>query len=191
MNSSTPASQKFSNRGVTLLELVMVLIVATILVAWAFPSLTQSIQNNQVASQSMSLISMLNLTKNEAIRRNTDVSMVLANGSGGWSAIIEDPNNEADIEGCVEGQLRCSSSRNASLTICDEDLDSCDSAHTVVFNNRGYIIDPEDPTVWAVTSLFLQHNACGGQNQRTRVDILPSGQITSCHLPCDSTAVCP
>lgn len=176
-------------KGFTLLELVIVLLIAAVLVAWGFPSLIQSIQNNQVASQNMSLVSMLNLTKSEAIRRNTDVRMTLANTENGWNAIIEDPNAEAEVEGCEAGQLRCSLNENAALLICNADP-PCSTSHDVVFNNRGYIIDPDDATVWAVTTVFLQHNRCNGQRQRTRIDILPSGQINSCTLPCDSTAQC-
>lgn len=174
--------------GFTLLELVIVLTIAAVLVTWGFPSLIQSIQNNQVASQNMSLISMVNLTKSEAIRRNTDVHMNLANTDNGWNAIIEDPNAEAEIEGCEAGQLRCSNNENAALEIVCED---CALPHDIVFNNRGYIIDPDDPTVWAVTTIFLQHNRCSGMSQRTRIDILPSGQLSSCSLPCDSTDQCP
>jgi prepilin-type N-terminal cleavage/methylation domain-containing protein len=50
-------SDRMSNRarGVTLMELVMVLVIAAIVVSWAFPWLTQSIQNNQMASQNISL----------------------------------------------------------------------------------------------------------------------------------------
>jgi type IV fimbrial biogenesis protein FimT len=191
MKSGHINQMKTDQRGFTLFELFIVLLIAAVLVVWGFPSLIQSIQNNQVASQNMSLIAMLNLTKSEAIRRNTDVNMVLENTEGGWNGIIEDPSEEADVEGCVEGQLRCSFNENAALTICDENLADCDTSHQIVFNNRGYIIDPLDPTVWAVTTMFLQHERCSGQNQRRRIDILPSGQITSCSLPCDSTAVCP
>lgn len=174
-------------KGFTLLELVIVLLIAAVLVTWGFPSLIQSIQNNQVASQNMSLVSMLNLTKSEAIRRNTDVRMTLANTESGWNAIIEDPNAEAEVEGCEAGQLRCSLNENATLEIVCE---GCALPHEVVFNNRGYIVDPDDATVWAVTTVFLQHNRCNGQSQRTRIDILPSGQINSCTLPCDSTDQC-
>lgn len=179
-----------ARRGFTLLELIIVLAVAAILVAWGFPSLMQSIRNNQVASQNMSMMAMLNLTKSEAVRRNTSVTMVVEqNAAGGWDAFVEDPNNEVEIEGCVPGQLRCSSNSGVSVARCDEDS-NCGANFEVVFNNRGYI-DPGDPPVWEAQAIFLQHDDCGGPVQRTRIDILPTGQIDSCSLPCDSAEACP
>lgn len=190
MNQRLSKGKFEAKRGFTLMELVIVLAVSAVLVVWGFPSLIQSIQNNQVASQSMSMMAMLNLTRSEAVRRNTSVTMsVEPNADGGWDAFVEDPNNEVEVAGCVPGQLRCSSSSGASVTLCDED-DNCGATFDVVFNNRGYV-EPGDPPVWEAQTIFLQHNRCSGPNQRTRIDILPTGQIDSCRLPCDSTAVCP
>ncbi len=167
-------------RGFTLLELMMVLAIAAILVGWGFPSLIQSIKNNAVASQSMSLMAMLNFTKSEAIRRNTDVTIVLNARAGGWDAYVDDPNNETDVEGCIPGQLRCTENEGALLTAATTE---------VTFNNRGYIRGIDDP--WAPETIFLQHEQCAGLNQRTRIDITPTGQISSCSLACGSTAACP
>jgi hypothetical protein len=59
----------------------------------------------------------------------------------------------------------------------------------LTFNNRGYIRGIDD--AWVPETLFLQHENCSGSNQRRRIDITPTGQVSSCSLPCDSTAVCP
>jgi len=167
-------------RGFTLLEVVIVIALAAIILAAALPSLAESIRNNAVASQNMSLIAMLNFSRSEAIRRSTEVTMVLTAGGDGWEAIVEDPNNEVDVEGCVPGQLRCTRQTDVLLTI--------DSA-TLTFNNRGYIRGSDD--TWESETLYLQHENCSGQNQRRRIDITPTGQVSSCALPCDSTRVCP
>lgn len=167
-------------RGFTLIELVIVLLMAALLVAWSFPSLLQSIHNNQVASQNASLIAMLNFARSESIRRNASVTVTLGATPDGWEAIVEDPNNEADVEGCSLGQLRCASGAGVRLWQLSTE---------VVFNNRGYIRDSDD--AWSAEVFYLQHDQCSGQNQRARIDITPTGQISSCRLPCDSTAVCP
>lgn len=169
-----------SYKGFTFLELMTVMAVIAILLSWGLPSVTQSIRNNTVLAQSNELIAMLHFAKGEALRRNTDVPMLLGAGANGWSAIVEDPAEEADIEGCVPGQLRCSNHTNVLL----------ESAVTVVtYNNRGYIRDVDD-VVWTPETLYLQHAQCEGNNQRRRIDITATGQISSCSLPCDSTATC-
>ena len=177
------------NQGFTLFELFIVLLIAAVLVAWGFPSLTQSIRNNQVASQNMSLMAMLNLTKSEAVRRNTLVNMEVTSTGSSWEAIVEDPTNEAEVEGCAIGQLRCSTNSGVSIVMCDEDGD-CSNSFDLAFNNRGYL-NPGDPVVWEAKTIFLQHENCSGQNQRRRVDVLPTGQISACSLACNSTAACP
>ncbi len=177
------------SRGFTLFELIVVLLIAAILVGWAFPSLSQSIRNNQVAAQNMSLLAILNLTKSEAVRRNMLVNVAVTSTGSNWEAVVEDPNDEAEVAGCAIGQLRCSLNTGVAIEMCDEDGD-CSSTFDLAFNNRGYL-DPGDPVVWEAKTIFLQHENCSGQNQRRRVDILPTGQISACNLACNSTAACP
>ena len=204
-------------RGFTLFEMIFVLLIAAVLVIWGMPSVVQSIRNNQVASQSVSLLAMLNFTKSESIRRNTEVNVVFTLRDGGWDAIVEDPTNEAEIQGCVIGQLRCTSNEGALLTIAsveaasgaaagetmdgpvtevepdpievDPEQEQEGTSFTMTFNNRGYIRGSED--AWVSETFFLQHENCSGQNQRRRVDITPTGQVSSCSLACNSTAACP
>ena len=165
-----------SYKGFTFLELMTVMAVIAILLSWGLPSVTQSIRNNTVLAQSNELIAMLHFAKSEALRRNTDVPMLLDAEANGWGAIVEDPAEVADVEGCVPGQLRCSSNTNVLL----------ESAVTVVtFNNRGYIRDADDGEAWTPETLYLQHAQCEGNNQRRRIDITATGQISSCSLPCD------
>ena len=168
-------------RGFTVLELLTAIAVMAILVGWGFPSLQTMIRNNQVAAQNAELVSMLNFAKGEAIRRNTDVPVILTATDDGWGAIVEDPAEEADVEGCVPGQLRCATYNRVDLVGLD--LPSGDSILT--FNNRGYIIDPDQPLTFASGTMFLQHENCEGNRQRTRIDITATGQINSCTLACD------
>ena len=205
-------------RGFTLFEMIFVLLIAAVLVIWGMPSVVQSIRNNQVASQSVSLLAMLNFTKSESIRRNTEVDIVFTLRDGGWDAIVEDPTNEAEIAGCVIGQLRCTSNEGALLTVAsveaasgattsgntmdgpvtevepdpievDPEAEPEGTSFTMTFNNRGYIRGSDD--AWVAETFFLQHENCSGNNQRRRVDITPTGQVSSCSLACNSTAACP
>ncbi len=168
------------NHGFTLLELIMVIAIASIVLAGALPSMTQTIRNNTIASQNLSMIAMLNFARSEAIRRGTSVTVQMSASGNDWSAFVDDPNDEAEVEGCVPGQLRCTSNTAVAMT---------ENPATLTFNNRGYFEAISGS--WEAESFFLQHQYCSGNNQRSRIDITPTGQISSCSLPCDSTAVCP
>ena len=168
-----------SSDGFTLLELIIVLAILAILLSWSIPSLQQSIRNNSVLAQGNELIAMLHFAKSEALRRNTDVPILLTAGANGWTAIIEDPAELADVEGCIPGQLRCASHTGVLLVT---------NVAQVNYNNRGYIRSEDD--AWTPETLFVQHAQCEGDNQRQRIDITPTGQISSCSLPCDSVAAC-
>lgn len=166
-------------RGFTLLELIVVLAVLAILLSWGIPSLQQSIRNNTVLAQGNELISMLHFAKSEALRRNTDVRIDFTSGANGWGATIDDPAEEVDVAECLPGQLRCTSHTGVILTT---------DVAFVSYNNRGYIRSEDD--AWTPETLFVQHAQCMGNNQRRRIDITPTGQISSCSLPCDSEAEC-
>lgn len=166
-------------RGFTLLELMIVLAVIAVLLAWGMPSLTQSIRNNQVLAQSNELIAMLHFTKGEALRRNKDVPMVLGSDSGGWNAFVNDPEEEVAPDGCEPGQLRCASHTGVTLSVLEDGVD------TIVFNNRGYIRDEDD--VWTPETIFLKHAECSGNSQHRRIDITATGQVSSCAVACNGT----
>ena len=173
-------SRRQAGDGFTLIELLVTLSVFAILVALGLPSIEESIRNSRITAQNNEMLSLLYYARSEAVRRNTSVAVQILPTTEGWDAIVQDPSNEADIEGCVPGQLRCTSNTRVSL-----------SANTSVltFNNRGYIRDLDDP--WTGETMYLQHENCLGQRQRRRVDITATGQIFSCGLPCDSTEACP
>ena len=167
-------------RGLTLVELMIMLAVMAITVTLATPTLLKNLRDNQIQSQNLELVAILNLAKNEAVRRNTDVRLVLTTGTNSWEIIVEDPAEEADIEGCVPGQLRCTTSTGSALTA---------DVTQLTFNNRGYIRGIDD--AWSSETMYIQHAACAGDRQRRRIDITPTGQISSCPLACDSAATCP
>ena len=108
--------KNFNQQGFTLIELMITIAILAILLGLGTPSLQTMIHNNQVAAQNNELMGLINFAKSESVRRNTDVTMLLTNGSTGWSAIVEDPTNTADIEGCVVGQLRCANNTRVGMT---------------------------------------------------------------------------
>ncbi len=170
-------------KGVTLIELLTVLAVLAILVSWGVPSLRTLIQNNQVSAQNLELVTILQFAKSEAIRRNDDVPVILTASGNTWEAIVEDPAEETDVTGCEVGQLRCANYERVQMNLALPG-----GISELTFNNRGYIVNPDDPLVFANGVIFLQHESCNGNKQRKRIEITPTGQINSCSLACDDSS---
>ena len=74
---------KRMRRGFTLLELMLAIAVATILITMGVPALQQMIMNNRLRSQANTLISALNFTRSEAIKRGATVYMSKCTSNGG------------------------------------------------------------------------------------------------------------
>ena len=130
-----------------------------------------------MAAQNNEMVAILKYARSEAIRRNTDVQAFIATTTNGWEAYVEDPVDEKTVPGCDAGILRCTSNNSVAL----------ENPATLTFNNRGYIRDEGD-TTWSDVTFYLQHENCRGQNQRRLIHVAPTGQVSSCSLPCDATS---
>ncbi len=90
-----------TQRGFTLVELMMTLVVGSIILTLAVPSFRDMIQNNRITTQANELVTALNLARMEAIRRGTPVSVCAStdqatcSGVNDWSTgwiLFEDTN---------------------------------------------------------------------------------------------------
>ena len=95
--------------GVTLLELMVVVLIAAILAATAAPSFASFIQNTRLTSTMSQLISELNRARSEAIKRNTRVLVcvrgsdtacgAITNWQNGWLVCYDgDTDSRCDID---------------------------------------------------------------------------------------------
>jgi len=156
--------------GFTLIELIVAIAVAAILLTVAVPSLTDLIRNNRVTGQTNELVAMINFARNEAIRRNGSVDVVLTSEADGWGGEVEDPLGSGADPCTAQGALRCADYSDVLLT---QDIDGSVSSVTLTFNNRGYL----DP--FSEVNIALQHTDCSGTKQRREIRILPTGQVSS------------
>ena len=76
------------NSGLTLIELLITVAIVGVLIASATPSMTEFIQNNRAVTQVNELHTSLSLARNEAIKRNSNITVCRSsNGttcSGAW-----------------------------------------------------------------------------------------------------------
>lgn len=70
-----------AQKGFTVLELMIVMVVGAILISVALPSFTQVIRNNSVGSAAELIQNALRQAEGEAIRRNGEVDFMLTDGS--------------------------------------------------------------------------------------------------------------
>ncbi len=99
------SNTRFHNRGLTLLELMIVLAIAGILIATAAPSFSTSIQNTRMVTQINGLHASISLARSEAIKRNENVTVCRSsdgtscagNWQDGWIVFVD-----FDVDGSVD-----------------------------------------------------------------------------------------
>lgn len=89
-----------SQRGFTLLELMVAVAVLSILLGLGVPAFTDTIRNNQIAAAGGDLVGALTLARNEALKRSVQVSVCAAadqdtcaagtDWSNGWIVFVDD-----------------------------------------------------------------------------------------------------
>jgi type IV fimbrial biogenesis protein FimT len=98
------------NRGVTLIELIIVLTIAGVLAALAAPSIQRLVASNRLTAQVNDLLADINLARSEAIKRNTKTGICVTAAGGtacvgggnwvnGWLVYYVCP--AGDPSGCV------------------------------------------------------------------------------------------
>ncbi len=81
------ANRPGGNRGFTLIEALVVMVLLAILTTIAFPAYRSFVVGQRVKNTSFDIMSMLTLTRSEAIKRNSAVTATPTNGdwAQGWS----------------------------------------------------------------------------------------------------------
>jgi type IV fimbrial biogenesis protein FimT len=85
---STPATQS----GITLIEMMVVILIVSILVVVGLPSLTGMVRNQRIKTASLDLYSSLVLARSEGIKRNASNVSIIAEAGGwqnGWKVCVD------------------------------------------------------------------------------------------------------
>lgn len=170
--------------GFTLIELLVAIAVLGILITAAVPSVQSIIRDSRVTSQKNEIVALINLARNEAIRRNIGVKDI-ENGNAHarlrlvstetppeWdgSVSVTDADTAPD---CSPGVIRCSDNANVSLTIVGGT-----SPLELSFESRGFL------TPFQEKVMRLKHEPCAGTRQHVEIRVLGTGQIQTENLAC-------
>lgn len=189
--SRSPANNPANNpahNGFTLVEAVVTLAVAAILITVAIPSFRNIIQNNRATSLTNRLVTSINLTRSEAVRRQMPVAIcpsadpqatppscaATTDWSTGWIVFTDtEAGTLASFDSGTDVVLRRGSplSDGASLT--------SGGADAVRYMPSGLVDDPAN----APFDFTLALPDCSGNSQRN-LEISPTGQVSVTRAQC-------
>ncbi len=158
---------KNEQRGVTLIEVMIAIVVTAILLAVGVPSFNVWVQNSKIRTATESIVNGLQLARAEAVRRNEQVNFILGAGTSWTVQTVAVP--------IAVLQNRASSEGSSNVTVVATPL----GATTVTFNELGRIVNPST----APTRLDIDVPPSvlpASQSRELRIEISVGGQIRSC-----------
>ena len=164
-------NRRRSQRGFTLIEIMVSLTVLGILLMVALPSFSEWLQNQQLRAASEATLNGLQVARAAAIRRNVLVQFVSGPGTG-WSV------TEVGTGLVVQSRAHEEGSPNAVITVTPA------GATTVTFAPLGSVVANADGS--ATVTQFDVSNAAGGSCQPAgpmrclRVAISGGGSLRLC-----------
>ncbi len=195
-------------RGFTLIEIVVTLIVMALAVAAVAPQITSWQRNSQVRNTADSLVNAVNRARNEAVRRNEEVSLwlvttdganagamsancALSNTSSGWVVSLRNPSNHCtdDVSDSVEPMIvethsRSEGAEGAVITALNA---ASLPATSITFNGFGRVAN----TATAITRIDIDQQVSGAGARHLRVAITGAGGVRMCDRDLPSTSTDP
>lgn len=185
-------SAMHSQRGVTLIELMIGLTIAAILLTIGAPSFSDWIQNTRIHNSAESIMSGLQLARSEAVRRNAQVTFQMAaNNDPGWAVgCIPTTTN------CPDATIQTRSSAEGSTSGISADTLEVDATTstavgsalfngTLVFNGLGrvtttYLAAGNNARI-DITNPSIDDCIPNGTMRCLRIIVTSGGQIRMCN----------
>ena len=155
--------------GFTLVEILIGITIVAILMAVGLPSYRAWIQNTQIRSAAESVLNGLQLARNEAVRQNLNVQLVLGTQSS-WTISI--PSTASQIQARDYG----AGSKNVTVT------KTPGAATTVTFNSLGRVTTNADASA-AITQLDFDVPTTilpAAESRDLRIVIAAGGNVRMC-----------
>lgn len=162
-----------SQKGFTLIELMIAITILGLLLAMAMPSYAIWIQNTRIRSAAESFVNGLQLARNEAVRRNANVEFVAAGGDSAWSVqcVVITP-------GCPD--INAIQSRSAGEGSSSTVTVTPSNGNTIQFDSFGRMSSPV-PGVGSTVSFDIDNTVLSASDSRNlRITIDTGGNIRMC-----------
>ncbi len=161
--------------GISLVEVMVVVFIVGILIAAGIPSFTTWVQNTQIRTATEGLLNGLQTAKNEAIRRNACMQVVISNKTA-WTV---NPCSAPDTVPPFAQRAAEEGSVNADTGRIPPTSD------TVSFNALGRVVNPNPSDG---TPVINQIDVCNptmtgsqaGEMRQLRIEIPTGGSIKMC-----------
>lgn len=178
-----------SNRGFTLLELLILIAVLAILLSVALPSFFSAIQNSRMTAQANDLVTAFQLARSEALKRKVPISICAADTSAatpscgsdwseGWMVIVD-----AEAVGTASASYTTYSTdvlRVWSALSGDATLGGASAPDFVRYLPSGQI---DMDAAGATPEFELRIPDCTGDKQRN-IEISPTGRASAERVEC-------
>ena len=160
-------------KGLSLIEMLVVVAIVGILAAAGIPSFNEWIQNTQIRTAAESIASGLQTARAEAIRRSTPIEFTLIGNGGagetGWQIVERNTGLPLQSAPASEG------SRNATLATTPGD------ARTVTFSSLGRVNDNNADATPVLTQINIDNPSLDTSVSRDlRIAISVGGSIRMC-----------
>jgi len=155
--------------GVTLIEMLIGIAILGILIALGLPGYSAWIQNTQIRTAAESVLNGMQLARNEAVRRNLNVQLVLGAQSS-WTISV--PSTAEQI------QARDYGAGSTYVTVAAVPA----NATTITFNSLGRVVGPPSAPIpitqldFDVPTSILAATA----SRDLRIVVSPGGNIRMC-----------
>lgn len=162
-------------RGVSLIELMIGIVLIAVLLVTGLPSLSAWLQNRQIRTAADAVLNGLQLARAEAVRRNHNVEFVLGDGAA-WRVGCT-PADGTNCPASIQERIAGEGTGNATLSLSD-------TTGTLVFTPFGKVttatLAAGETAIFAIGSSRDTCVADGGSMRCLEVRVSPGGQIRMC-----------
>ena len=176
-----------TQRGFTLLELMLTISVTAVLLGLAVPSFLETVRNNRLIAQNNEFIGALNFTRSEALKRSASVSMCASTDAAtcsgdtdfttGW-IVFSDRDANGDMDGDPDGDPTTDDGDGLLQT-----WPAAPTEFTLNATNQSFVRFGSSGMSSAAETFDLVRTGCVGLHAR-RIDVSVVGRVSTTTVAC-------